>query len=226
VSDRDAILRAILDSPHEDAPRLVYADWLDERSESLRAEFIRLQCELERRGGPAPGREELLLRERELWGRAVGTRAAFGWFPGLPGCEQLLSLTPPATVSWGLGGGRQLKGVVRRGFVAHVDCNAADWLGHGPALAADHPVVNVTLEGKEPSRGLGRGERADWIWYGGGDAPAALPEPIWRAYVQLTSKIPGRGRHPSRDEAMIWLSGACLAWARAEVGVARPLKVW
>jgi uncharacterized protein (TIGR02996 family) len=35
----------ILENPDDDAPRLVYADWLEEQGDPL-AEFIRLQCEL------------------------------------------------------------------------------------------------------------------------------------------------------------------------------------
>jgi uncharacterized protein (TIGR02996 family) len=38
-----AFRRAILEAPHDDAPRLVYADWLDEHGDPDRAEFIRLQ---------------------------------------------------------------------------------------------------------------------------------------------------------------------------------------
>jgi uncharacterized protein (TIGR02996 family) len=38
-----AFLSTILDNPDDDAPRLVYADWLDEQGEGDRAEFIRLQ---------------------------------------------------------------------------------------------------------------------------------------------------------------------------------------
>jgi uncharacterized protein (TIGR02996 family) len=44
--DHDAFLRAIHAAPEEDAPRLIYADWLEESGESLwtvRAEFIRVQ---------------------------------------------------------------------------------------------------------------------------------------------------------------------------------------
>jgi uncharacterized protein (TIGR02996 family) len=41
-----AFLRAILADPSDDGPRLVYADWLDERGQAARAEFIRVQCEL------------------------------------------------------------------------------------------------------------------------------------------------------------------------------------
>jgi uncharacterized protein (TIGR02996 family) len=48
MSDRDALIAAILANPDEDTPRLMYADWLDEHGEAPRAEFIRVQCELAR----------------------------------------------------------------------------------------------------------------------------------------------------------------------------------
>ncbi len=50
MSDEQALLAAIRAHPLDDAPRLVYADWLDEQGEesnAARAEFIRLQCEME-----------------------------------------------------------------------------------------------------------------------------------------------------------------------------------
>lgn len=43
MTDRDALLRSILEHPQEDLPRLVYADWLDEAGEAERAEFLRCQ---------------------------------------------------------------------------------------------------------------------------------------------------------------------------------------
>jgi uncharacterized protein (TIGR02996 family) len=58
VSDQRALLAAICAHPEEDTPRLAYADWLDEhaaslpklkqKSASMRAELIRVQCELAR----------------------------------------------------------------------------------------------------------------------------------------------------------------------------------
>jgi len=39
-----AFLQTILAHPNDDAPRLIYADWLEERGDAARAEFIRLQC--------------------------------------------------------------------------------------------------------------------------------------------------------------------------------------
>jgi uncharacterized protein (TIGR02996 family) len=48
MSDRDALFEAVLDAPGDDAPRLVFADWLDENGEPDRAEVIRLQIEAAR----------------------------------------------------------------------------------------------------------------------------------------------------------------------------------
>src|SRR4051812_49564005 len=44
MGDDDAFLRAIADAPADDAPRLVYADWLDEHGQSDQAEYLRLTC--------------------------------------------------------------------------------------------------------------------------------------------------------------------------------------
>jgi uncharacterized protein (TIGR02996 family) len=49
----DAFIRAILDNPRDDAPRLVYADWLDERGDPTsitKAEVLRLTAQLTQPG--------------------------------------------------------------------------------------------------------------------------------------------------------------------------------
>jgi uncharacterized protein (TIGR02996 family) len=65
MTDREALLRAIIENPADDAPRLVYADWLDEHGDPDRAEFIRLTT------GPAAGHTarvaELLARHGDRW---------------------------------------------------------------------------------------------------------------------------------------------------------------
>ena len=45
MTDRDAILEAIFAAPDDDAPRLVYADWLDEHDHPEQAEFVRRHIE-------------------------------------------------------------------------------------------------------------------------------------------------------------------------------------
>src|SRR4051812_5383520 len=42
MSRADALLAAIAEAPDDDAPRLVYADWLEEHGDDARAEFIRV----------------------------------------------------------------------------------------------------------------------------------------------------------------------------------------
>ena len=55
MTDREALLEAVFAHPADDAPRLVYADWLDEHGEPAQAAFIRAQVELARH---EPGSEE------------------------------------------------------------------------------------------------------------------------------------------------------------------------
>jgi uncharacterized protein (TIGR02996 family) len=47
--EQKALYQTILENRNDDAPRLVYADWLDDHGESDRAEFIRVQIELAHR---------------------------------------------------------------------------------------------------------------------------------------------------------------------------------
>ena len=48
LEERDHFLREVLDFPEDDAPRLIYADWLEESGDP-RGEFIRVQCEMAQR---------------------------------------------------------------------------------------------------------------------------------------------------------------------------------
>ena len=58
-------LRDILENPGDDTPRLIYADWLDERGDP-RGMFIRVQCALARVPDDDPCRAELMRREKSL----------------------------------------------------------------------------------------------------------------------------------------------------------------
>jgi uncharacterized protein (TIGR02996 family) len=66
MTDDPALIQAILDDPDDDGVRLVYADWLEEHGQPERGEFIRVQCELARRGEDDPRRNQLLQREDAL----------------------------------------------------------------------------------------------------------------------------------------------------------------
>lgn len=56
-----AFLEAVCADPANDGPRLIYADWLDDRGDP-RGEFIRLQCAAARLGPADPGASELMER--------------------------------------------------------------------------------------------------------------------------------------------------------------------
>lgn len=68
MSDREAFIRHIAAHPHDDLPRLVFADWLDERDDPLGL-FIRTQIELDpiRDRIELPRVRELLVVEEQLW---------------------------------------------------------------------------------------------------------------------------------------------------------------
>jgi uncharacterized protein (TIGR02996 family) len=85
MTHADAFLQAILNAPDDDAPRLLFADWLEEYGDADRAEFIRIQVALAwPSSGLAPAlwsrQRELLDRHGEEWSapaRAVAASCAF-----------------------------------------------------------------------------------------------------------------------------------------------------
>jgi uncharacterized protein (TIGR02996 family) len=69
VKHNAAFLRDICEHPDDDTPRLIYADWLDERGapkDRERAEFIRVQCRLETMKGGEDDYWDLKHREAKL----------------------------------------------------------------------------------------------------------------------------------------------------------------
>jgi uncharacterized protein (TIGR02996 family) len=72
MSPRDAFLADICERPDDDAPRLIYADWLDEHGDETdraRAEFIRVECRLAGLPEEHPERPRLQARRGELLSR-------------------------------------------------------------------------------------------------------------------------------------------------------------
>jgi uncharacterized protein (TIGR02996 family) len=75
MTHADAFLHDILAHPDDDAPRLIFADWLEEQGDAksvARAEFIRIQCALAAGNLPQQRRAELYGRQRHIvdtWGK-------------------------------------------------------------------------------------------------------------------------------------------------------------
>ena len=75
----EAFLQDVCAHPDDDAPRLIYADWLDDRGDSARADFIRTQCELARLS-PGDARAAALARRQD----ELLDRYWYDWRDALP----------------------------------------------------------------------------------------------------------------------------------------------
>jgi uncharacterized protein (TIGR02996 family) len=186
-----ALLAAVLASPADDLPRLVLADWLEERGEGERAEFIRHQIHAHNTGEREHERAML------LWALLNESR---DWF------ADALNAVRLEWDDWGVrhdgSVGYESKHhdneiIARRGFVSEVRCTLAAWCGGecgrcgsavgwaiagqmyggstcptcsgtgrtpgiGPAVVAAHPVERVTLTDRAPILAPGLGRRA-WL---------------------------------------------------------------
>jgi uncharacterized protein (TIGR02996 family) len=124
----DGFLAAILEHPDDDLARLVYADWLEERGASARAEFIRIQVELAAQTATGPRRRALKDREARL--EDEHHRLWRAGLPRLPG------------MSWR---------AFHRGFPADVEVRRwREFAPHFEELFRAAPVQFLRIAGIEP----------------------------------------------------------------------------
>jgi uncharacterized protein (TIGR02996 family) len=139
VTDEEALLRAVIADPDDDAPRLIYADWLDEHGDSDRAEFIRLQCAIAERAPHGDRPHDLFRREREL---LAAHESEWSYPVGRLFRDSSLVLT-----------GRAEVGAFRRGFIYRVVCDASVLLDCAEELFAATPLEHLRLR---DARGVAR----------------------------------------------------------------------
>ncbi len=135
ANEPEAFMSAIIETPEDDTPRLIYADWLEEHGQPERAEFIRVQCELATIAQNDPRRPELEGREQELF-------AAHGaeWMAGIPYVQLRSPENDPLTTEHVL---------VQRGFIGRAVVDGETAVQHGEALGqqplACLRIQNITL---------------------------------------------------------------------------------
>jgi uncharacterized protein (TIGR02996 family) len=91
MSTQDAFLADICERPDDDAPRLIFADWLDDHGQPERAEFIRAQCHLARPSlrGTGLRRRDLAAREKLFDAHGKEWAASFGpWCAAALDCRR------------------------------------------------------------------------------------------------------------------------------------------
>lgn len=122
TDDEAALLKAVIDHPDDDAPRLAYADWCDRRGDP-RGRFIRVQLELAkvRFKRDSPMRRPLMDESMELL-EQHGQEWMPRKNPHIVDCE------------------------MNRGFVAGVTMNAASFLEHFVDLSALYPIQLLSVE--------------------------------------------------------------------------------
>ena len=60
ATETDGFLARVRESPDDDGPRLIFADWLDGVGQRARGDFVRVQVALARLAEPDPRRPALL----------------------------------------------------------------------------------------------------------------------------------------------------------------------
>lgn len=134
--DERAFFDPIRDAPADDGPRLIYADWLDERGRPERAEFIRLQVERARLPRHEPRRDVLARRAERLF-----DRHGADWVRELPTFDG---------VTWG---------EFDRGFPRGVTARSlADYERAAGQLAAVAPIDTLEVRGPDSPRRLSRAQ--------------------------------------------------------------------
>jgi uncharacterized protein (TIGR02996 family) len=119
ASLQDAFLQAILEHPDDDIPRLIFADWLEERGDP-RGTFIRLQCQRAALTHRDPAFKELLAQESALLRHNEAE-----W------SKPVLRLVDEVEY--------------RRGFIEHVSVTAARFLKNANRLFRLTPIRSVKL---------------------------------------------------------------------------------
>jgi uncharacterized protein (TIGR02996 family) len=207
MTDEEALMATIREQPDSDAPRLVYADWLEEHGDPLHAEFIRVQCEIHRLSctcvpfsAKSSACQRCLLFKRQV-------QLESHVYPKL-------AINPIAV--WPV--------LMSRGFLEAVRVSARDLLqifrGRRPDMQTmntlrRHPLRLVELDGFHPHC-VRRGEWRTYITFvkpmtSNSHYPESchLPGGLWTPGQRLG------GTFQTRGEAMRWASDLAIAFIRS-----------
>jgi uncharacterized protein (TIGR02996 family) len=204
----ELLLRTVLDSPLDDAPRLVYADWLEEHDRQARARYIRKAITGEPRDARGP------------WEGWVGQPLrGLGWKRWW--CRGFVESVNCTVAEW-CGGPCDnvphcVNGQENRGAFGTRPCyrchGKGSIPGHGPAVVACQPVTDVRLTDRRPYRSEGG------YWWSVAECSAtndaSLPDAIFKRLCRLGAAL----GHPTVAAATVVVSRVCVDWAREEAGL-------
>jgi uncharacterized protein (TIGR02996 family) len=198
MTDGRALVAAIHHAPADDAPRLIFADWLDENGEPDRAAIIRRMV-------AAPLYAFLWRRGRiEQYSHRKTVRAIRGLRPKLAKIVPV-ELTNLPWVN---------EAEVRRGFVEAVSVPAEAFLEGAGRIFAAFPITNIAFEDLWPK------------WAGAGSTDVVVrvvdSEPFgfeWPARLFPDHAVGDFLRYPSRRMALAELSNRAAGYGRLRAGI-------
>lgn len=229
--DRQALLRAIRDSPDDDLPRLAFADLLEENGGDEHAEFIRHQIELARYEVPmVAGKIDSdvcgpylpveytargtfysdkkasyhVLHADRLLGKENNRVEWAGW------------VGPPEVVLSGPNEEYEYGSPItfHRGFVRSVWAPFRELMDQDGDLW-EHPIENIFVPGASPVRTVSQ----RWGWGLPEDYRGAIPEKVWDELIVEPGSAGRRSGWSTSESALFALSDAILKCMRRRTHV-------
>jgi uncharacterized protein (TIGR02996 family) len=202
MKQRAAFLCTIAENLYDDAPRLIFADWLEEHGDPDSAEFIRIQCELE------PMRDQYEIdRAAQLHKREDELR----WEHQ----KKWLADMPTGWDEWQTGAAVEF----RRGFVDTLSLPVRTFLDLGAEIRRLHPTIRRLVLFRVHGYGErlavcpildGLAELELACWYSDADAAAIAASPYLRQLQVLELWL---GRYsPLRDSRLCQIMARSKAW--------------
>lgn len=200
--DEIALYRSILEAPHDDAPRLIYADWQDEFGDPEFAAFIRLQIA---KYADDPNRSLITDEEHDLLFGGVGTGRGNRWFRPV-----------------------HVPVIVERGFpTAAVFPAVTECMRVAVSVVENHPVCRVTVKDRVPEP-VENGRLVRWNYRSDRFPESVIPGTILSIMDRDWSTGTGAGRVPvvfgSLAQADAALSLAVVNAARDRVNMSPLTK--
>ncbi len=220
-----AFRRDIIANPADDAPRLIFADWLEDHGRPERAQFIREQVELVGKWSGLCLKRPLATEEAEplsICCRPCDLKISTNLILQVNGHWDCLPF-PCYPLVYGLPHANpRFYRMFRRGFVHTVRCELNSWLTHGgPRIVREHPVECVLISNRRPVADPPKRNHR-WYWRSPGSnelvlGDATLPVPIFNllknhprcSYDSLWAMF------ESEQDALDALSTACLVHAKS-----------
>jgi uncharacterized protein (TIGR02996 family) len=211
--ERASFVKAIVECPADNTPRLVFADWLEEQGEADRAEYIRLAIRMDdllNLQEEAPNKVNVNIYELRKRLRLLLKKNFLSWGLDIPGpwtphgfkCEDEIFLST--------GGNETLARVqLTRGFVSKIELPCDEFVRRGFAeeLFSSHPIERVQI-----AKMLGPASTGAHfvLWSPFNLAPNELRKAIYRA-------VPGD--YNTAEEAYAAASRPLVAWGRQQANL-------